>query len=785
LNPFRFVFRLLLGRRLPLTRGALTVPGLQGPVRIRRDRWGIPHVDADDPLDGYFAVGFCHGQDRSFQLEVILRAGRGTLAEMVGPAVLPLDRLSRRIGFHHSAREQWPALDPDIRAMLEAYAAGINAGRAAGSPRPAHEFALLKASPTPWAPLDSVAVVKILSFTLCSNWDVELARLRLLRSDGPEALAALDPAYPPWQPVTSPPGAPAGAALDRLGEDLAELQKVAGLGGGSNNWVVSGARTATGRPLLANDPHLDARVPAHWYLMRVRTPGFAVAGATFLGGPSFPVGHNGHAAWGVTAGLIDNTDLFLEQVGADGASVRQGDGFVPCPVREEVIQVRGAGPVTERVLVTPRGPVISPALPGVSEALSLRATWLDPLPIGGLLRVHHARSFAEFRRLLADWPVASQNVVYADTSGTIGWQMAGRAPRRRKGNGTVPLPGWDPEVGWERDPVPYEEVPHGVDPPEGFLATANTRPVPEGEGPYLGADFVDGYRLAAITRALSARRDWDVGSTQALQLDQRTLAWEEMRAAVLSAPGQDDDARQGLELLRGWDGRLLADSPGACVYEVFVAEMAGRVARAKAPKGYEVALGLGQSALTPSNFFTFRRVGHLVNLLRTQPAGWFARGWPAEVADALGAVVRRLRAGHGANPGGWAWGRLRRLTMHHPLGRTPGALGRVFARVFNLGPVPWGGDADTISQAAAPPLAPLADTDNIASLRAVFDVGAWHNSRFCLPGGQSGNPLSPHYADQFPLWRRGEGVPIAFTEEEVAAAAVEALELRPPGERGA
>jgi penicillin amidase len=776
----RLVFRLLLGRRLPITSGSLQVPGLVGRVLIHRDRWGIPLIEADDPRDVPFAVGFCHGQDRAFQLELIKRVARGSLCEVVGPAALAIDRFARRVGFYHSATRQWPLLDADIRESLEAYARGATAGVTLGCPRRPHEFALLGAHPTPWTPIDTLAVTKVLSFTLCANWDVELARLKVLTEDGPEALAALDPTYPAWQPVPLPPGATAGAAVDRLAQDVADLLALVKPGGGSNNWVIAGTRTATGRPILANDPHLDASLPAHWYLAAARSPAGAIAGASFVGGPSFLVGHNGHAAWGLTAGLVDNTDLFLEQVAPDGASVRQGDGHVPCPVREEVIAVKGAPSVTERVLVTPRGPVVGPALRDAPEAISLRAVWLDNLPLRGFFAVHSVRSFAEFRVAFQDWPVASQNLVYADVTGAIGWQLAGRAPRRRKGHGTVPLPGWDTAAGWEDEPVPFEEMPHLENPPSGYIATANTRPQPEGQGPFLGVDWIDGYRLSAIQQGLEGRRDWDVAATLELQTDQKAPAWDELRPLVLTAPAADPDARQALDLLRGWDGEVRADSIPAAVYELFLAELATRVARVKAPKTFSHMLGKGLSPITLYNFFCFRRTGHLVRLLRQQPEGWLASPWPAEVADALASVVRQLRQLRGTDPDRWGWGALRPLVMHHPLSRRPGPMGQALATVFNLGPVPCGGDADTINQAAVLPLAPLAPTDNIASLRAVFDVGAWQNSRFVFPGGQSGNPFSPHYGDLFELWQKGEAVPIAFTADQMHGAAVATLSLCSP-----
>jgi penicillin amidase len=773
-NLARLLLRLFLGRRLPLTRGSRTVAGLRAPLRIHRDRWGIPCIEAGDDTDACFGMGFCHGQDRTFQLELLVRLIRGTLAELIGPMALPADRLSRRIGFRRSAQQQWPLVPSDLQEKIEAYARGVNAAHAAGLPRRPHEFVLLRNQPSTWEPADSLGVVNVISFTLCCNWDVELARLHILEKDGPEAVRALDPSYPEWLPATAPPGQPAGPGLDRLLEDLAVFLAAARIGGGSNNWAVAGSRTTTGRPILANDPHLTAALPAHWYLLQARTPTWAVAGASFLGGPAVLAGHNGHAAWGVTAACVDNTDLFVEQIGPDSASIRQGDGFVPCPVREETIAVRGEAAVTERVLVTPRGPIITPAVVSPGRALSLRATWLDARPYDGLLRLQWMRSFDELRRGLGPWPASSQNIAYADVTGAVGWKIVGQAPVRRKGKGILPMPGWDPEVGWEDDLIPAAEMPHLLNPECGFVATANNRPLPEGIGPYLGNDWMDGYRVAAIARNLAARRDWDVAAMQRLQMDQQALAWEDMRTAILAASDADPDTRIALELLRAWDGRVSVESTAAAVYELFLAEMIRRVAQTKAPRSADYAMGGRVSPLAAYNFFCYRRTGHLARLLRLQPKGWFSRSWPDEVADSLAAAVRLLRSRHGADSSSWGWGHIRPLTMHHPLGR-----GWLLSRIFNLDPVPYGGDADVINQGAALPLDPLGNVDNIASIRLVIDVGDWSASRFALPGGQSGNPLSPHYDDLFTLWLRGEGVAIPWTPDEVRAAARQTLELLP------
>ncbi len=777
MNVARLLARLILGKRLPRTEGVLSVPGLQQAVTVRRDDWGIPHIAAQHERDAWFALGFCHGQDRAFQLETLLRVVRGTLAQLVGGEGLAVDRLSRRIGFYHSACAQWNVLDDEVQLILESYAGGINEGATRGLSQRPHELVLLRRAPTPWTARDILGMVKLQSFLLASNWDVELARLQILSLDGPEALTALDPRFPEWLPATTPNGVRAGMpALERLAAEVTAFQKKVPLGGGSNNWAMRSSRTRTGRPLLACDPHLSANLPSHWYLAHLHTPEWSVAGASFVGVPAFAVGHNGQAAWGLTAGLVDNTDLFREEIGPEGRSVRQGSDFISCPVRTETIAIKGQPAVTENVLQTPRGPIVSPVLEGAHEALSLRATWLDPQPIRGLFVLHRVRSFAEFRTALSCWPAGSLNMVYADVSDTVGWQLAGTAPRRKHGWGLLPQPGWLVDSGWEQEPVPFADMPYCACPPGSatdFVATANSSPLPEGQGPYLGADWIDGYRQAALVEQIQQRTDWDIPATQRLQTSVLARPWQEIKPLVLALPADDPDVKRALDLLRTWDGALTVDSAAGSVYELFLMEMAQRVARARAPQSFRAALGQGYTPLTPLNFFCFRRTGHLVRLLRAQPSGWFSRSWAEEMGEALRQVMRHLLArSQGADIPGW--GRLRQVTMHHPLGaRKP------LAPLFNLGPVPCPGDTDTIAQGSVLPLDPLADCDNLASLRAIFDVGRWDESRVVLPGGQSGNPFSPHHGDQFPLWQRGETIRLVWSEGEVAKHTRATLELHP------
>lgn len=786
MNLPRLALRALFGRRLPTTSGEVRVRGLTAAVTVRRDRWGVPHVDAASDADAWFGLGFCHGQDRSCQLETYWRVGRGRLSEWVGKAGLPADRLSRRLGLRRAAEAQLPALSAAARAVLDAYVAGVNAARPAGLPKPPHEFAILGGEPSTWDAADVLAFLKFQSFLLPSNWDVELARLRILRADSAAAVEALDPVAgggveesrsggveesdPPASLLhSSTPPFPKTALL----ADLHALHALFPRGGGSNNWAVAGSRTATGQPLLASDPHLAPLAPAPWYLAHLRTPDWEVAGAGFVGSPAFAIGQNGRAAWGVTAGLSDNTDLFLETLGPDGASVRQPDGsFAPCERRTEVIKVKGGADVVEDVLVTPRGPVVSPLFdePG-AEVLSIRAVWLDPLPLWGFLGAFRTHSFDEFRRCFEHWPVMPLNVVYADAGGTVGWQLVGQVPRRKGGHGLLPRPADLPDSGWEPELVPFDEMPFTVNPPEGFLATAND---PAGPA-FLGFDLVDDYRARAIRDELAKRADWDGPGFAELQTNTRSLPWEEMKPVLVALAPTDPPAREAVELLREWDGHVTADSPAAAIFELLVAELCVRLAKAKAPKAWKAALGDVGLGAAGHNLIADRRVAHLSRLLREQPPGWFDRPWADEIAAILGDIVRRLRRDHGPAPAYWAWGHLRKLRLDHPLfGKH-----RLLGPAFNLGPVPCGGDQNTISQAGARPLHPTDFTHNMANLRAVFDLADPGAGRFVLCGGQSGNPLSPHHADQLPLWLAGETIPLPWTQEKVVKAATATLRLLP------
>ena len=599
-------------------------------------------------------------------------------------------------------------------------------------------------------------------------------RLRILQEDGPEALALLDPRYPARHPVNAPQGADAGPVADALSKDMAMLIDVVGVSGASNSWAVSPSRTAAGRPILANDPHLVPSLPPHWYLAHVRTPRWGLVGATFSGLPAFPIGHNGSVAWGVTLGLADNSDLFLERLGTDGVSVQDGDGFIRCGIIEEKIEVRGQAPKIEHVLVTPRGPIVARSQADDSLAVSLKATWLHALPVDGLLQAHRPSTCEEFRSLFAEWPHTSINISYADVHGDIGFQLAGQVPRRRTGYGTLPLPGWRQEVGWHDEFVKFDEMPHVDNPPCGYAVTANNQPSPYGQGPFLGVDWMDGYRAARIAEIIESREDWDIESTNRAQLDTVSIPWREMRGAVLSVDPLSDASKQAWDILAEWDGEVETESVGAAVFEFFLVEMTSRVARRNAPKSWKWVLGRSETPIHALTLLSGRRVGHLVELLRNPPDGWSSVNLASSIDKSLDAAVRQLRGRYGANPERWKWGSIRRLVLKHPLGRN-WALGAV----FNLPTIPFGGDTNTVSQAGVDPRDPAGSPLVCASIRMTLDVGNWDENSFSMPGGQSGNPLSPHYADQFRLWKRGAGITIPWSQEAVRRVTVSTIRLDP------
>ncbi|WP_278349876.1 penicillin acylase family protein [Marinobacter nauticus] len=777
MNVLKSIMRMALGQRLPTWSGLLTIPDLDQNVKIRRDRYGIPTIDAVSELDAWVALGFCHGQDRSFQLELLVRSVRGTLAEVVGEEGIPMDRLARRVGFRIAGKAQLEVADDETRAQIQAYAKGITAATAQGSRKRAHEFTLLGCNPTPWEAEDVQGFIVLLCFALASNWDIELVRLKILTEDGLSALKALDPCYRHDLPLSNPPGKPAGPAIDRLSDDLAAFQEFHGLAGGSNAWAIAGSRTMAGSPILAADPHLPPTAPAPLYLAQMRTRSFQTVGLTMIGVPAIGWGHNRKLAWGLTAAHADNTDLFLERIGPDGKSVQEGDHFRPCDVRRETITVKGGSQLVEEVLVSPRGPIIGPALDGSPDAISLSASWLARRPYKAILGIHRASTPSQAKAFFEAGSASSVNLVYASTKGDIGWQLAVEIPVRRGGNGQLPMPGWAPEFGWENRVISPSSLPGTENPECGFVASANNKPeADETAHHFLGTDWLDGYRQARICEVLEERRDWTIPSSMQLQCDVLSLPWKRLRSRILNVTINDPEASRALDILRNWDGKMESRSPGATIFTLFMSEMVKRIVRAKAPVAADWALGHGFHAMLPYNLLVTRRTSHLVELMtrNPEPKGFFDSSWEMQIVDSLALVLRTLEIHHGKETSGWNWGKLRPLRLLHPFGEK-----KPLDRIFNSPPLPFGSDASTILQGTVDLRNPLANPAAVPTGRVVIDLGDLKESRFVVLGGQSGNPLSPHYLDQVPLWQKGEGIKIGLDEEDISTATIHTLDLCP------
>ncbi len=773
MNTLRILLRLLFGKRLPTTEGEIQTPGVEHPVTIRRDSFGIPYISAQTDEDAWYGLGFCQGQDRAFQIEMLVRISRGTISELIGESTLAIDQLSRRIGFHRYARGMAEILPPDVKAILESFTRGVNDGIHLGLPKLPHEYALLRSEPNSKEIVDILAALNYVSFGL-STWSTKLMRMKLAQDDGPEALQALNSQYADWMPVTKPVASPAGPEVDRLAEDLVHLMSAVGTQGLSNNWAINASKSETRRPLLANDPHLAPSVPAPWYLAHIRTPEWSLAGACFAGSPVFAAGHNQTSAWGVTAGLADNLDLYIEQLSEDQRSVRYGDEMVACEVIEEKIPIKGQSPLEDEIIITPRGPVISDQFADTSQVLSMRAIWMEPKPLVGLFAIYKTSSFKEFRQAFDQWPLTSLNMIYADTADTIGWQLIGAVPRRKGSWAITPMPGWDSTIGWEPEPIPFDEMPFLRNPSPGFLATANAKPTRDDGGPYLGSDWSEGYRLASITRLLEDDGPWSLRKFKEMQMNTHSLVWDDIKDSLLNTPVEHEDARRAIQIMENWDGNLWADSSAGAVYQVFVSELLKKMLQVKAPKTKAWVEGKLLNPMIPRVYLPGPNMTDITRMLQTKPAGWFIEGWNKAIEASLIKAIDFLEEHFSADASDWSWGELHALTLLHPLAEHP-----LMKKIFNLGPVPVGGDSFTISHTGRNMHDPTANPTVIANLRMVLDVGNWEDNGFILAGGQSGNPFSRHYDDQFKLWLKGETTPITWSEDAIRKATRSVLRIQP------
>jgi penicillin amidase len=782
----------LLRRPLARTQGTLHLRGLQDKVEILRDPWGVPHIYAANLHDLMFAQGYVHAQDRLWQMDFHRRLLAGRLSEVLGEVTLPVDRWLRILGMGRVARQEASLLRAETLAALAAYAAGVSARIAQG--RLPVEFTLLRFEPEPWTVTDTLAWIKFMSWSLSVNWESELVRAQLIDRLGPERAAELEPACPEPHPYIVPPGvdlaALGQAALDRAGAARPFTGPPPQAGLGSNNWVLDGTHTATGTPLLANDMHVLMNIPSIWYENHLVGANLNVTGVTFPGIPGVVAGHNGHVAWGLTAGFPDTQDLYMERLRrtADGGVQYEYQGeWHNAQVLTEEIRVKGGKPALQEVIITRHGPIINALAPDLTgdpsepgRGLALCWTSLQPdTAIEAILDTNRAVNCLQFREGLRHWVGPVLNVVYADTGGNIAYSFPGKVPIRAKGDGTVPVPGWTGEYEWTGC-IPFEELPHLYNPSPGYIATANNRTVAD-DYPYeLGSEFCAGDRAQRITELIEAQEKIDIAYIQRMQFDQLSTSARAIARYLGQLAVDDPNLAAVVALMRDWDGTLAAESPAAAVYQLFTRRMLALMLEDKL--GSDLAARYAGKGPTPvlqeSSLFGQKARTWLQEMLSQPDSHWFDRDG-GECRDdvmrlALRETVDYLKAELGPKIDDWAWGKLHRLTYAHILGRV-----KPLDRLFNRGPYPLGGDNSTL-WATGPAGYDLKGESIIAPpFRFIADLGNLRNSWGMLSPGQSGQPGSKHYDDQIQDWFDGGYHPMLYDRKDVEEQAQAHLNLLP------
>jgi penicillin amidase len=751
----------------------VTVPGLAGRVRIETDGFGIPTIRATTAADAIFALGYVHARDRLWQMEFQRRIGSGRLAEILGERLVATDRFLRTIGFRRAAADSLRALDRQTRGELEAYVGGVNAYLASSSARPI-EFLLLRIRAEPFDAVDCLSWAKLMAWDLASsNAANEIRRVRFAAAVGAARAGELFPAVPSeptiiqdgeWNAVSDfrLPVPAAGRAAEvfpgsglRAPDCDALLRRFAllddlGFGGetvGSNSWVLAGSRTKSGRPILANDPHLGLRTPSVWYLARLEAPGLSVAGATFPGLPTVIIGHNARIAWGLTSLEPDVQDLYLERADpADPGRYFHAGAWRRFETRAEAIRVRGGPDRVFEVRSSIHGPVVTDVLEGARSLpapAALRWTGLDPgdTTSEGFAAINRAGNWAEFLAAASKLHAPGQNLIYADIDGHIGYTASGAIPIRPRKDGLLPVSGEGADD-WSGY-VPFEELPRVFDPPRGFLVTANNRVVSERYPYLLTADWPEPYRARRITDRVLSRDVSSLEDVRAIQQDVVSLQAEDLLPLLLDTRPAGPASARALEQLRRWDRAFTPDSAAAAVYAAWYARLS------EMPQD---ELGSTPAGGVRSRF--------LINALRADSPWCDDARTPARETCAdfktatLARAVSDLERKLGGDPARWAWKRLHRARFPH------GVFDRVplLSRAFSL-EAGAGGDASTVNVGAYRRDGSFLMTDG-PSYRQIVDLSDFSRSLYVHTTGQSGNVFDPAYRNLLPLWRDGRYVSI-------------------------
>ena len=750
----------------PIESGRITVEGTSRRVEVVRDRWGVPHVFASSAPDALFGHGFVHAQDRLFRMEGARRLAAGRLAAVTGPDALASDRLMRRVGLARAAERDAAALPASSRAALEAYARGVNAG-IASLPALPPEFLLLGDTVEPWSVADTLLIGHLVAFGFSGNWVTELIREELGHALGPERAALLDPVHPSASTVTGREHLRSIADLRAAYEAAVRLGLPSALA--SNAWAVSAERSVTGRPMLASDPHVEAALPGLFHVAHLMGGDVNVVGAGVPGVPGALIGHGEVVAWGITAGMADVSDCYIEEFEVPGSRrYRTPDGWAEAEEIVERIEVLGADAVDERVLVTRHGSIVSPAI-GDTRAIALRSTVVE----GGdtaspFLTLAGARSFDEAETAAASWPGATFNFVLASTEGTIGYRFAGQVPRRAPGVGLFPQSG--AESAGPPAPVPPSELPRLRDPADGIVVSANNAP---GGAIELGEEWCEPRRAERIRSLLEVRATHDLDSFAAIQQDRYSANLVRLRDVLVCEGCVDTDLRP---LLEAWDGRLATDSAAGALMHLVERDLAITLTERIAGPHTPFALGGVHRPMPANSAFAYRSQALHVDVTDEARAPWFAS--PDDRDRVLRGVVTRaaatLRSRCGDDPATWQLGAVQRLPFHHALHGVPG-LGVWWSR----GERPFGSDVNTVLQAQGWTWDGDGTLRIAPGYRQLIDVGDWDRSRFMLPTGAGGIPGHPRYDDCIDEYLRGEYRPLLFSESAVRLAAASTLVLDP------
>lgn len=753
---------------LPLVSGTVQVGGTDGPIEIIRDAEGVPHIYATTDHDAFYGLGYVHAQDRLWQMEMQRRIGAGRLSEILGEATLSIDKFQRTLGYYRAAQADLKIIEARSRQALEAYAAGVNQWLSEGHTLPP-EFVLLGVKPTPWQPVDSLVWQKMMSWDLGGNYDVELLYQQLAQAVGPERTAQLLPDYPAE-------GVSVLAGLDFDSQAAASLLSIDrlletgfGHGGreaGSNNWVVAGSRTATGLPLLADDPHLGTSIPSIWYLAELQGETLHVVGATFPGLPAVVIGHNERVAWGVTNMGPDVQDLYVERLNPANPNQYAVDGsWQTIQVVEEVIEVDGKEqPLRWAARSTRHGPLISDVSDtGVPLALQWTALQPGDTTIDAFISGNYANNWTEFVTALEKFVTPSQNFVYADVDGNIGYYAPGRIPIRAEGHdGRAPVPGWSSAYEWQGF-IPFAELPQLYNPPEGYIATANNRVVDDSYPYLLGTDWAPPYRAERIVELLEqpARKGdkLTLADMLAMQADQTSTQVRMLLPFLLETPPQNERQAAAIELLHTFDGEMRRDSAAAALYQAWMVHLE------RALFEDDLRASLFEEMSTRANPI------FLTNILNDPALGavWCDQVLTAPVESctdtaqhALDAALDDLSARMGETMSDWRWDRIH-LTQypHNPFSEVDLLKGIFHRSIAN------GGDRYTVNVAPVQLAEPYLQ-NNSPGYRQVVDLADFNNSRFMITTGQSGNVLSEHYDNLIRRHRDVEYLPMSFGRAQVS-----------------